>query len=95
MKLVDGMKDEKLGSALLYNFTKGYGAVPMAVYNIVLPLLYNDVFRESLTETKNVMTSLNKCIQEQSDFRKSVVKQIEVLDGITSKALGIALLNKD
>lgn len=95
MKLVDGMKDEKLGSALLYNFTKGYGAVPMAVYNIVLPLLYNDVFRESLTETKNVMTSLNTCIQEQTDFRKSVVKQIEVLDGITSKALGIALLNKD
>lgn len=35
MKLVDGMKDEKLGSAILYNFTKGYGSVPMDLYNIV------------------------------------------------------------
>ena len=35
MKLVDGMKDEKLGSALLYCFTKGYGAVPMDLYNLV------------------------------------------------------------
>ena len=40
MKLVDGMKDEKLGSALLYCFTKGYGAVPMDLYNLVLPLLF-------------------------------------------------------
>ena len=45
MKLVDGMKDEKLGSAILYCFTKGYGSVPMELYNIVLPLLYNDIFR--------------------------------------------------
>ncbi len=45
MKLVDGMKDEKLGSALLYCFTKGYGAVPMDLYNLVLPLLFDDIFR--------------------------------------------------
>ena len=46
MKLVDGMKDEKLGSALLYCFTKGYGAVPMDLYNLVLPLLFDDIFRD-------------------------------------------------
>lgn len=95
MKLVDGMKDEKLGSALLYNFTKGYGQVPMAVYNIVLPLLYNDTFRESLTETKDVAKSLRSCNQEQENFKRNVLGQMEDMDIITSRALGIALLNKD
>lgn len=95
MKLVEGMKDERLGSALLYNFTKGYGAVPMAVYNIVLPLLYNDMFRENLIETKNVVVALNNVIKEQQNFKKSILEQIEKLDGITSRALGIALLNKN
>lgn len=37
MKLVDKMKDENLGLAILYNFTKGYGHVPMSVYDVVLP----------------------------------------------------------
>lgn len=43
MKIVDKMKDDQLGLALLYNFTKGYGkAVPMDLYDLVLPFLYND-----------------------------------------------------
>ena len=35
MKLVDKMKDENLGLAILYNFTKGYGHVPMMVLEII------------------------------------------------------------
>ena len=36
MKIIDQMKDEKLGSAILYNFTLGYGKpVPMELYNYV------------------------------------------------------------
>ena len=47
MKIVDKMKDEDLGVALIYNFTKGYQkAGPMEMYDIVLPLLYNDTFRK-------------------------------------------------
>ena len=48
MKLVDKMKDENLGLAILYNFTKGYGHVPMSVYDVVLPFLYHDGFRNHL-----------------------------------------------
>ena len=48
MKLLDRMKDEELGQALLYNFTKAYGSVPMGLYDVVLPLLYMDEIRESL-----------------------------------------------
>lgn len=95
MKLVDGMKDEKLGSALLYNFTKGYGKVPMNVYNIVLPLLYNDTFRTVLTDTRNVDIAIQACINENENFRKDILAKMDELDGITSKALGLALLNKD
>lgn len=58
MKLVDGMKDEKLGSALLYCFTKGYGAVPMDLYNLVLPLLFDDIFREEVKISKDFSLSL-------------------------------------
>ena len=50
MKLVDKMKDENLGLAILYNFTKGYGHVPMSVYDVVLPFLYHDGFRNHLFE---------------------------------------------
>ena len=49
MKIVDKMKDDQLGLALLYNFTKGYNKpVPMEYYDVVLPLLYNDTFREEV-----------------------------------------------
>ena len=58
MKLVDGMKDEKLGSALLYCFTKGYGAVPMDLYNLVLPLLFDDIFREEVKISKDFSSCL-------------------------------------
>lgn len=95
MKLVDGMKDEKLGVALLYNFTKGYGKVPMEVYNIVLPLLFNDTFRVSLTKNQALETCIQNSQQEQYDFKKQIVEQMKALDDITSKALGIALLNKN
>lgn len=95
MKLVDGMKDEKLGSALLYNFTRGYGKVPMAVYNIVLPLLYHDEFRNALSDSKDVSHAIQTCLQKDSDFKSTIVQIMDALDNTTSKALGISLINKD
>ena len=48
MKLVDRMKDEELGTAILYNFTKGYGKpVPLELYDVVLPLLYHDFYKRT------------------------------------------------
>ena len=64
MKLVDGMKDEKLGSALLYCFTKGYGAVPMDLYNLVLPLLFDDIFRED-----KVLKIIKEVLKNNSIFK--------------------------
>lgn len=64
MKLVDGMKDEKLGSAILYCFTKGYGSVPMDVYNVVLPLLYNDIFREEVGKFKDLQSVLKLAMKK-------------------------------
>ena len=49
MKLVDKMKDERLGIAILYNFSKGYEKpVPMELYDIVLPFIYHDAFRKEI-----------------------------------------------
>lgn len=94
MKLVDKMKDENLGLAILYNFTKGYGHVPMNVYDIVLPLLYNDTFRNSMSAGLNVEESLAKCKEEDEDFFEHFMADLEKDKEMTSKALGICLLNR-
>lgn len=94
MKLVDKMKDENLGLAILYNFTKGYGHVPMNVYDVVLPLLYHDGFRNHLFEGIEVEDALSKCIQEDATFIQNILEDIEKDKEMTSRALGICLLNK-
>lgn len=95
MKLVDRMKDEELGQALLYNFTKGYGKpVPMELYDIVLPLLYLD-------EVRNVIlgyTSLEQCIKDlinkDQTIKDRFFEYMERYESITSKALAMAMLEK-
>lgn len=94
MKLVDKMKDENLGLAILYNFTKGYGHVPMNVYDVVLPLLYHDEFRNHLFEGIEVEEALTKCIKEDNTFIQKILDDIENDKEMTSRALGICLLNK-
>lgn len=95
MKLVDGMKDEKLGSALLYCFTKGYGQVPMNVYNLVLPLLFNDIFREAINNSNDFVGCIKKCSEIDNTFVNKVLEDVEKLEEVTNRGLGIALLNKD
>lgn len=77
MKLVDKMKDENLGLAILYNFTKGYGHVPMSVYDVVLPFLYHDGFRNHLFEGVEVEEALTKCVQEVLHFYSKYIRYIE------------------
>lgn len=95
MKLVDRMKDEELGTALLYNFTKGYGQpVPIELYDVVLPLLYNDFIREHILS----MTSLQECIyqgvQQEEHFKQHLLEDIENDKTMTSKALGMAMIQR-
>ena len=78
MKLVDKMKDENLGLAILYNFTKGYGHVPMSVYDVVLPFLYHDGFRNHLFEGVEVEEALTKCVQEDASFIQNILDTIEI-----------------
>lgn len=95
MKLVDRMKDEELGTALLYNFTKGYGQpVPIELYDVVLPLLYNDFIREHILS----LTSLQECIyqgvQKDEHFKQHILEDIENDKTMTSKALGVAMIQR-
>lgn len=93
MKIVDKMKDDELGLALLYNFTKGYGKpVPMDYYDIVLPLLYNDTFRSEIQNHNNIMDCINACIIQEEYFQENILKSIEDYQPMTSKALGIAMI---
>ena len=57
MKIIEKTNDERLGSAVLYNFTLGYGKpVPMDVYNYVLPFMFHDLFRNKIFESTSFGT---------------------------------------
>lgn len=86
--------DEKLAVALLYSFTKGYGNVPMDVYNIVLPLLFNNTFRKALSNKESLKDCIKISIEKQYDFKKEMLQQMRNLEDTTTRALGKALLNK-
>ena len=54
MKIIDKMKDEKLGSALLYNFTLGYGRpVEMDMYNYVLTYIFHYALRYKILKSRS------------------------------------------
>lgn len=94
MKLVDKMKDERLGIAILYNFSKGYEKpVPMALYDIVLPFMYHDVFRREILKHDQLKDIIEACIEEDPHFKEDVLEAINNDEGITSKALGMAMMN--
>ncbi len=93
MKIVDKMKDDQLGLALLYNFTKGYGkAVPMDLYDLVLPFLYNDFFRKNILKCHSLQECIQMCSLEENNFKQNVLRDINDYATMTSKALGIAMI---
>lgn len=95
MKIVDKMKDENLGIALIYNFTKGYQKpVPMELYDVVLPLLYNDTLRAEILNHETIESCIQVCSQKEADFKEHILASIEEKKEMTSKALGIAMLQK-
>ena len=78
MKLVDRMKDEELGTAILYNFTKGYGKpVPLELYDVVLPLLYHDFIREHVLTYTSLQECIYQCIQNEKHFKQHLLEKIE------------------
>lgn len=95
MDLIDKINDEKTGGALLYCFTKGYGSVPMNVYNVVLPLLTNELFQEELKKETNFQKCVKACIQKDNDFVIKITEKISEYEEMTSRFLAILLLNHE
>lgn len=95
MKIVDKMKDDELGLALLYNFSKGYEKpVPLELYDVVLPLLYNDTFRYEVLNHISLFECIGACTLKQKTFKQDVYDSIEIYKGMTSKALGVAMIQQ-
>ena len=95
MKIVDKMKDDQLGLALLYNFTKGYNKpVPMEYYDVVLPLLYNDTFREEVLKHETFQDCVQACSIKENHFKQNILTNIEEYNTMTSKALGVAMIQR-
>ena len=92
MNLMDNMKDEELGIAILYNFTKAYGEVELEKYDLVLPLLYNDTFRNHVLETNNILDAIHIASNDDLLFRGQVSKNFDTYKETTSNALALSLL---
>lgn len=93
MKLVDKMKDERLGIAILYNFSKGYEKpVPMELYDIVLPFIYHDAFRKEILKHDTLKDVMEASIEADPHFKEVILEAINDDEGITSKALGMAMM---
>lgn len=94
MKLVDKMKDESLGMALLYGFTKGANKVEMDVYDVVLPLVYNDMFRKALIKEESVQEAIAFCVSKKLLFLKNLLNDIEETKEMTARALAMAMIGQ-
>lgn len=94
MKIVDEMKDEKLGAAIMYNFTKGCLCVPVKLYDIVLPLIYNDTFMSIVMNYHNFEDCIETCKNSDDNFASEVMNCYETYEEMTSKSLGIAMIEK-
>ena len=93
MKLVDKMKDERLGIAILYNFSKGYEKpVPMELYDIVLPFIYHDAFRKEILKHETLKDVIEASIGADPHFKEVILEAVNDDEGITSKALGMAMM---
>lgn len=87
--------EEKWGAAALYSFTKGYGAVAMNIYNLVLPMLTNQLFNQELENNHDFKQCINACIKKDHDFVNQVINSIEQLKEVTGRMLAILLLNHE
>ncbi len=95
MKIVDKMKDETLGAAVLYNFTKGYEKpVPMNLYEIVLPMIYDDDFRSEILHHDTLKEVIDACIGKRGTFGADIKKAIQEDGEMTNKAEGLALIQQ-
>lgn len=93
MKLMDQLKDENLGCALLYNFTKGYQKpVPMAIYDYVLPLLFNSNFSQYILSSKDYQECVKKAIESEPAIFDEIRENLEDYNTLTSKTLGFAVV---
>ena len=95
MKLIDQLKDENLGCALLYNFTTGYKKpVPVSLYDYVLPLLYNEFFTSHILSSDNYQECVEKAIEDQPALFDDIRDHFEEYRGLTSRTLGLAVVQQ-
>lgn len=95
MKLIEQMKNEDLGCALIYNFTVGYKLpVPMSLYDYVLPLLFSESFTSNILKSSTYQECVSKTLEKEPAFFDDIRDHMEELKQLTNRTLGIAMINR-
>lgn len=95
LKLLDQMKDENLGCALLYNFTKGYQKpVPIKIYDYVLPLLFDSEFSKNIVKSGSFDQCVKLTLKEKPALFNEIHENFEDLQALTSRTLGVAVIQQ-
>lgn len=95
MKLIDSLKDEELGCAILYSFTKGYSKpVPISLYQYVLPLLYLEPFQKNILCSSSYQECVDKALKENANIFEILDNQVAQDQELTNQSLGLALVKQ-
>lgn len=93
--LIDIINDEKMGCQVLFDFTAGYGAVPINIYNFILPLLSNSLFLQLLANNDDIQTCFTVCNQKDENFANVIIEMVKNTEEITNRYLALLLLNHE
>ena len=64
----------------------------MELYDIVLPFIYHDAFRKEILKHDTLKDVIEASIEADPHFKEVILEAINDDEGITSKALGMAMM---
>ena len=86
--------DDEKAVSLLYNFTLGYGEVPLDTYNLVIPLLSIDEIYDHILEYASLKECIKDTLIKNYDVHDQFFDILDNFDDLTGDALGRMMIFK-
>lgn len=87
-------QDEKLSSAIFYNFTKTYGDHHLVtLYDLVLPFMFHHIFAEEINRHDSFEKTIYACDARDPQFRADMLEALEQKHPLTEGALAYGMVH--